>query len=107
MIPAGGRDRLITLQDRAAGVDGLGNPNGAWQDTAKVWAKYTPVRGTEEFLKTQKYAETEATFGIIHRSGINARTQILFDGKTWDIVGVLEIGRREGLQLLAKAAANV
>lgn len=106
MIPSGILDRVIKLQDRASGINALGEPSGAWNDTATVWANYSPVRGTESFMGNQKYASAEAKFIIRYRTGVTARTRIIYDGKTWDILGVEEIGRQEGLAIVAKAGAN-
>ena len=46
-ITAGQLDQRITLQQRSAGADVLGQPSGAWADVASVWAKARPLRSRE------------------------------------------------------------
>lgn len=105
-LRAGRLDRRIILQDYTSDN---GSPYGeefkTWTNTATVWAQFIPVKGTEEFLSVERYAEAEARFVIRYRTGVTPKTRISFDSKTWNVIAVVEVGRQEALELYAKAEA--
>ncbi len=104
MLPAGRLDRRITLQVSALQKDAAGAPVLTWSDVATVWARYIPVGGREFYSAqaAQQIAGETARFLIRWRADLTARHRIVFDGKTWNIRNLAELGRREGLELTAE-----
>lgn len=103
-IAAGDLDRPIALRKQLAGSDEHGQPNGQWLTMATVWASYKPATGREianAALVAQAVAP--ATFRIRWRDDVKATWRIGFDGLDYDIVSINQIGRREGLEILATA----
>lgn len=76
-------------------------------DTATVWGRVIYERGVEAYASNQVDAQRFATFRIRYRAdlALNETWQAEHDGQTYNILGVLELGRREGWDL--KCAAQV
>ena len=105
MLRAGRLDRRIIIQVATKSTGTAGGESRSWGTLATVWAEYKPVRGSESFVGVEHYAEAEVRFTIRYRNDVTPDNRITYDGKTYDIVAVLQIGRKEALDILAKAAA--
>lgn len=105
MFDAGKLDRRIALQEKTASKDALGGLTESWVTIANVWAQYLTGGGSERFSSAQIYAETQARFRIRWMASITPEHRIVYDGKEWDILSVDEIGRKEGIEIKAKARA--
>ena len=100
---AGDLDQRLTLQSRAAGIDVLGQPAGAWQTVATVWGKARPLRSRELFAAGQIQNVTDTEFTIRYRSDVRATWRVVWRGVPYDITGEpIDVGaKREALHLLA------
>lgn len=98
---AGDLDRRITIEQATAGTDDYGAPTQTWATLAQVWAQVKPVRGQEYFAAQQVNARVDTVFKIRHRTDITTAMRISYGSEYYDIQSVLEIGRREGLELMA------
>lgn len=103
MIEAGKLDRRITLQRATATQDDAGQPISTWSTLAEVWAQVTPLAVREPFQADQRAAWVDHKFKIRYRSDVGPLNRVLYAGRTYDVVGVQELGRREGLELMAYA----
>lgn len=106
---AGKLDRRITIQRASIAASGSGEPVETWADLATVWAQARPVRGEERFATRQLVGTAVMTFYMRYRSdlAITVKDRISYDGKTWDILDVREVGRRVVTEIDAKARADV
>lgn len=98
---AGDLDRRVTIQQRTDTQDSYGEPIAAWADLAEVWAQVTPVRGVERLTAEQLTSDVTTRFRIRYRAGITEQMRLSYEGRVYQIHAVLELGRREGLDLLA------
>lgn len=73
-----------------------------WTDLATVWANVRELRGTERFEAAQLTALVDAYFTIRYRPDVVPHMRLNYEGDLFDIQEVLELPRREGLQLEAK-----
>lgn len=103
---AGRLDRLITIQRKTSAVDSFGEPIETWATLVTVWSEMIPVRGQERYAAMQEIAEIDTVFKVRFRTGITPLDRISYDSRIYDITHVLEIGRREGLELMTKARAE-
>lgn len=106
MIAAGKLDRRITLQRATSSQDEAGQSIPAWSKVAEVWAQVLPLAAREPFQADQRAAWVDTKFVIRYRADVGPLDRVLYGGRTYDVVGVQEIGRREGLELLAYARAE-
>jgi len=104
---AGRMDRRITLQRKSSSQDSFGQPIETWADISTVWAEVVPVSGNERFVSQQVIAEADTLFKIRYMSGLTPLDRVVYDGRTYDVKGVIEIGRRrEGMQIAAMTRAE-
>ena len=101
MINAGELDRRITIERATELGDDFGNSILTWSTLALVSAKIEYLTDTEVWRAKQVQSSAEVRFTI--RWGINVTSQdrIIYENKTYNIVGVKEIGRHEGQELTA------
>lgn len=106
---AGKLDRRVTIQRKTVTESGSGEPIEAWNDLATVWAQARPNRGDERFSTMQVVGSAVTTFVVRFRAdlAVTVLDRLGYDGKTWDILDVRELGRREGWEIDAKARADV
>jgi SPP1 family predicted phage head-tail adaptor len=109
-VEAGLLDREVTLWRRSSVRDAAtGEDQGAWTQFATVWAQVKAAAGGETYTAQQLVAETTKDFTIWYRDDVydaGVEMRITFAGKTYDVVDVEEVGRREGLMLRAVARAE-
>lgn len=105
---AGKMDRRITLQRKSSSGDSFGQPIETWADISggTVWAEVSPVSGNERWLSQQMIAEADTLFRIRYMAGLTPLDRVVYDGRTYDVKSVIEIGRREGLDISAKTRAE-
>lgn len=101
---AGDLDRRVTIQQRTLATNEYGEAVETWSPVATVWAQVQPLRGQERFAAQQHDARVDTRFRLRWRTGIGPATHRLQHGDdVYEITAVLEIGRREGLEILATA----
>lgn len=107
---AGNLDRRITIQRATYTQNALGEQIIAtWNTLATVWAEVMPVSDGERIRALEVSAEITTRFRIRYSStvaSVNPKDRISYDGRVYDISGVKEIGRREGLEITAAARAD-
>jgi SPP1 family predicted phage head-tail adaptor len=75
-------------------------------DIAIVWGEKIELRGAERYASMQTTASVDCKFRIRYRTDLTAMNRIACDGKEYNVQGVLELGRREGLEILAARSAD-
>ena len=108
-MDAGRLDRRIVLKTRKTGTNSFGEPLDEWTTLATVWANVAPVSDGERWRAGETLAAKACRFTIRWSAAVavlDPRDQITYDGRTWDIQGVKEIGRREMIEITAAARAE-
>lgn len=96
---AGQMDRQVTIQTYTTTLDDWNHPTKAWADLATVWASKVDKRETEQNELHQLVAITRTVWTIRYRNDIDTTARIVYNSKYYDIRGIKELGRREGLQI--------
>lgn len=102
MIP-GRMDKKIIIQEfseDSPSYDSYGAPSGLWETYATVWAEKVDQKG-REFFSSGVVAEGTSIFRIRYDSGVTTKMRISYDSEYWDIKSITEIGRRNGIELIA------
>lgn len=109
----GALDRTVTIQAPGAAVDdGHTLVEGAFATIGggPLPATYRPTPGTERFASAENAATAPAVFWVrwsADIAGTDPRHQLLDDsGRAHNIVSVTELGRRDGLEILAVRRAE-
>ena len=90
MIDPGELNQRITFQARAAGLDAMGQPNGAWADVPTdptVWAKSANVSSRDIAAAGAHMPGLNAKFIVRHRGDILPTWRVLWRGQAFSIVG--------------------
>lgn len=95
-------DRQITIQEyTVTGYDDYGEGVKDWTNIATVWAE-KKQQSARETWQAGKVVETEMAFKIRYRSGVDETCRVVYNGTNYDITGVREIGRQDGLEIMAR-----
>ena len=92
-------DRYIILQSVSTSVDAYGQPVESFSTLASVWAKIEYKSEVEKFENEQLRAVSSIDFTIRYRTDITEQMRISYDSNIYQIIGISEIGRGEGLKL--------
>ena len=119
---AGRLDRMITIQRKTETQSDSGFPVEEWSNlVARRPASMSPVKGDERYGGEQYVAEEQTEFRVRYSSNIAALTPqdriiepaLQADSpsaetrRVYDVLAVHEIGRREGLRIIASRRADV
>lgn len=101
-IRAGELNRRITIEQKSVTLDAQNAPIETWSVfAANVPAAFKPVSGTDEVQGNEQSAQVRAEFWLRFKAGITTEHRIVYQGRTFDILDVVEINYRDGLRLPA------
>lgn len=123
-IPAGSFDRRITLQKRMVEQTLSGQATEVWCTVGTRYAALRPMTVAERFSTPQWVAREQVQFETRYSDAAAALTpldRIVYpplaegaspddapqDRNVYDIMGVLEVGRREGLRIMTARRPDV
>lgn len=110
MIDPGDRDRRIVILRASTVQDpGTGEQVETWAPLDTVWAAKKDVSDGERMKAAEVSAEISTRFTIRWSSAVssvNPKDRVQYDGRTYDIYSVKEIGRQEGLEITGTARAD-
>jgi SPP1 family predicted phage head-tail adaptor len=104
--PSGRKDRVIELYHRGSGVDVNGSPANTFTKYLTTFAEVIWLSGTEVLKLAQPVAEISARFIIHYNSGVLQSDKIVFQGKSWNIRAIKELGRSRELEIFAEVTDN-
>lgn len=101
MTPAGQRDRRVVFERRTPVRDAYGGiaPEQGWSELAKRWGKLTPQSGVEQPIGDQVANREVVVVRVPYLEGLTTADRAQYDGETWDIIAIAEVGRREELDV--------
>jgi hypothetical protein len=107
MLAAGNLDRGVTITERiqqSGAVDGMNNSVWTYGRRRDVWAQMVQTAQAEVFDgdTRQRYATRTVVFRIRWLPGMRETDQLECEGRTYDVKGIRELGRREGLEITAE-----
>lgn len=108
-LAAGSLDRRIVIERATLIRDAMNEQVETWTPLATVWASATPVRDGERFADGEVRSLITMRFQVRWSNAVanlDERDRLRFDGRTYDIHGVKEIGRRVGLEISAAARSE-
>lgn len=105
-------DRTLRLERATVTQDpGSGENVETWSTLGpeKIFANYKPVSDGEKVQAGEVGSTLMARFVIRYDSAwstVNPKDRVVFEGRTFDLWGVKELGRREGFELTAAARSD-
>ena len=108
LLAAGNLDREVTIVRTAPGTRNDYNEAVPGDETEVVrWASVKPAPGFERFQSAETAAQAVTRFVFHWEDGlIRVTDRLRHNGREYQISAVEEIGRREGLEVLAVARAE-
>lgn len=97
-------DRRIVLQNRTTAANAYNEPVETWATLATVWAKVEyPVTGSDEATEQNlNVARRRVDFTIRYRADVGFVERITYNGGTYDIERISELGRQNFLKITAE-----
>lgn len=105
-MKAGKLDRIIVLHASRPCRNEFGETMSKLVEIARLYAEVRQASGVERFVAQQAVAEVTTLFTVRWRHDISPICVIEFEGRFYDVLAVMEVGRREGLVINAKARAE-
>ena len=109
---AGRLDRRLTIRRATRTQNALGETVETWADVATVWASKVDKATAEADARgsNETRAATITTHFAVRWSAttatIDPRDRVRCEGRDYDVTGLREIGRREGVEIVATARAE-
>jgi SPP1 family predicted phage head-tail adaptor len=107
MLDAGRLDRRIRLERASTSTNDFNEVVRTWALLAEVWARWMPVRDEERWQAGQIGATVTDRFQIRWRAftpPLGPTDRLIYEGRTYEIHGVKELGRRQGFEITAAAS---
>lgn len=101
-LDPGKLDRRVTVQARTSTRDAEGSAVDAFATEATIWAQKVQTTGSEARRAGSLRAETDLVLRIRYRSTLTEQHRLVFEGRTYDIVSIVEEGRREAQVIQAR-----
>jgi SPP1 family predicted phage head-tail adaptor len=95
------RERL-TLEQPVRTPDGGGGASVAWEPVTELWAHVRPISGEERLIHDQRAGRLTHTVWVRHRPGVLPAMRFRQGARIYEIVAVLEAGRRAHLKCLCE-----
>ena len=111
-INAGSLSRRITIQKRENESNAFNQPSLVWKDYVRVYANLKVMSGSgyanNEFIASnEEINRTTFSFMIRYRKDITADMRIVYEGRVYEIRGILpDLDRREFVYIACAQGAS-
>lgn len=100
IIDPGKLDTRIVIQTYGTPTyDAYGDQIISWTTLATVWAAMDWTNAREQEDVDQEVTTTDTVVIIRYRSDIDTKMQVVYNSKTYDITGILVMGRKRFMKL--------
>lgn len=96
---AGELDRRVEIQRATITRDDWNTPVETWATIATTWASKRDRHETEINELNQTVTFTRTLWKIRYRADISTTDVLVYGAETYDITGIKELGRQEGLEI--------
>lgn len=100
-------NKRITVRRASAPTrNAMNEPVEVWGDLGKFWAEQIDQRPTESWKAGQTAAQVERVWRVrwhARTATISPSDRLVCDGREFQIIGVTEVGRRFGIEIVGIA----
>lgn len=100
---AGSRDRYIEIQSNTPTEGDGGEQVPSWSTLDNVWAKKLSAKAAEKWTGEQFQGYRTVVWEILYRTDITNLQRVVYDSVNYDVLGVTEVGYKQGLMLITEA----
>jgi SPP1 family predicted phage head-tail adaptor len=90
----------VVLQKKEITEDELKQQSEVWTEITTIWAAIEPLSGREYFAAKQVNAEISARITIRYRKGITPDMRMVFDGRVFEVISIVNPKERCGSLVL-------
>lgn len=101
-IDAGQLDRLVQVLKRVPGQENGWEQVFTYVPSCNLWAALKHDSEDEQHAAGQTYSVRVVTFTTRYSSRVTERDRLSCEGITYEVLGIRELGRREGLEIKAQ-----
>lgn len=104
-----GLDRRIRIERNTPVQDEYGQEIENWSELVTLHASWRRASAKETLASAEVSATASDVFEIRWSpawSSVNPRDRLVYDGRTYDIASIQEMGRRDGIRINALARAE-
>lgn len=108
-MKAGALDRRVTFQRATVVTNEFNEGEPSWVNVATVWASKSDISDGERIRAAQTGASVTTRFQVRWNAltaTVTPKDRLQCEGRTYGIVAVKELGRREGLEITASTGAD-
>jgi SPP1 family predicted phage head-tail adaptor len=99
-------DRKITIQEATLTKDAAGEEVETWGTYATLYAKKARKSANEGVSSEQLIATRVETFQARYKAGVTEQMRVIESGLIYNIRGISEIGRKQGLEITAETTGQ-
>lgn len=101
MLPSGVMDHLAVIQTPADSVNAIGEPVLTYTTFASRYVALLPMSGNEQMNAMATQGTVMHRLRLRYTAGLKPKMRIVTEGRTFEIMSVLERGRRVEHEVLA------
>lgn len=108
-MTAGNLDRRVQFQRASISDDGFQSVETFAAHGSPVWSSKADISDGERFRAGEVAAQITSRFQVRHSAftaALTPKDRLVCEGRTFDIVGIKQIGRRVMLEITAAARAD-
>ena len=107
MLRSGEMDTLATVQTPTESQNAVGEPVLSWATFATRWIAVLPLSGTEQLQAAAAEASVTHRIRMRYTEGLKPKMRLVAEGRTFEIMSVVERGmRREEHELMASEVTD-
>lgn len=101
VITAGRRDKRVAVLRRVESRGSAGEVITAYQPRCTVWGEVLSRTGRERISSQQEVQTWDVKIRVLFNPAISHTDKIVLGSVRYDVVHLAELGRQEGLEILA------
>lgn len=106
MLRSGTMDRLAVVQTPTESASAIGEPILTWADFATRWIAVLPLSGSEQITAMASEGSVTHRVRMRYTPGLKPKMRLACEGRTFEIMSVVERGRREEHELMVSEVVD-
>jgi len=99
-------DQLAVVQTPTESANAIGEPILTWSTFATRWIAILPLSGNEQITSLANEGNVTHRIRMRYTAGIKPKMRLVSEGRTFEIMSVMERGRREEHELMASEVVD-
>jgi hypothetical protein len=99
-------DNLAVVQTPTESANAIGEPILTWSTFATRWVAILPLSGNEQITALANEGNVTHRIRMRYTAGIKPKMRLVSEGRTFEIMSVVERGRREEHELMASEVVD-